>query len=189
MENDLNLSGAVLIAMPGMGDERFAHSVIFVCAHSEDGAMGLVINKPAEDLQFTDMLEQLEIPQDPEGRDIRVVVGGPVERGRGFVLHSDDYESDAATLEIEGGFAMTATVDILQALARGEGPQRAILALGYSGWGPGQLEAEIARNDWLTLPEASADLIFARDDARKWADHLRHMGIEPSSLSSMGGRA
>lgn len=185
----MNLSGAVLIAMPGMGDERFAHSVVLICAHSPEGAMGLVVNKPARDLDFHGLLEQLDIPETAEGRDIRVLLGGPVERGRGFVLHSPDYESEGATMGIEGGFGMTATTDILKALAEGKGPSRAILALGYSGWGPGQLEEEIARNDWLTLDKASADLIFADEDGAKWTRHLRHMGIDPMSLSSTAGRA
>lgn len=185
----MNLSGAVLIAMPGMGDERFAHAVILVCAHSEDGAMGLIVNKPARELDFHGLLEQLEISETAQGRDIRVLVGGPVERGRGFVLHSTDYESEGATMEIEGGFGMTATTDILKALAEGRGPERALLALGYAGWGPGQLEDEIARNDWLTIPEARADLIFAEEDDAKWARHLRHLGIDPVSLSSVAGRA
>lgn len=189
MEHDLNLSGAVLIAMPGLGDDPFDHSVILICAHSEDGAMGLIVNKPADDLRFSALLEQLDIDGTDKSRNIRVHLGGPAERGRGFVLHSTDYESAGSTLEIEGGFGMTATLDILQALARGEGPSRAILALGYSGWGPGQLEDEIARNVWLTLPEAQADLIFAEDEGAKWTSHLRALGVDPVLLSATGGSA
>lgn len=185
----MNLSGAVLIAMPGLGDERFDHSVIFICAHSDDGAMGLVINKPADEVAFATLLEQLDITQTPASRDVRVHLGGPVERGRGFVLHSTDYESSGSTLPIEGGFGMTATLDILQALAKGDGPAHAILALGYSGWGPGQLEAEIARNDWLMLPEAQADLLFAEDAGGKWTSHLRAIGVDPLVLSPASGRA
>ncbi|WP_128253437.1 YqgE/AlgH family protein [Falsirhodobacter deserti] len=185
----MNLSGAVLIAMPGMGDERFDHSVVLICAHSDDGSMGLIVNKPMDDLHFSALLEQLEIPERPEGRDIRVHLGGPVERGRGFVLHSTDYDSQGATMLIEGGLCMTATLDILQAFARGEGPSRAILALGYSGWGPGQLEDEIARNEWLMLPQAQADLIFAEDAGAKWSSHLRAIGVDPVSLSATAGRA
>ncbi len=189
MEHELNLAGAVLMAMPGLGDERFDHSVIFICAHSEDGAMGLVINKPAAELAFSTLLEQLDIPHVPGGRDIRVHLGGPVERGRGFVLHSMDYTSSGSTIPIDGGFGMTATLDILQALAQGGGPSRALLALGYSGWGPGQLEAEIARNDWLMLPEAQADLLFAEDEGGKWTRHLQAIGVDPVLLSPASGRA
>lgn len=184
----MNLSGAVLIAMPGLGDTRFDHSVILVCAHSDEGAMGLVINKAVEELEFADLLGQLDIPLSPEGRDIVVHMGGPVERGRGFVLHSPDYESPGS-MPIEGGLGMTATLDILQALAQGEGPERALLALGYCGWGAGQLEAEIARNDWLMLPEVQPDLLFSPDVGGKWASHLRAIGVDPVSLSTAGGRA
>ena len=163
----MDLAGKLLIAMPGMGDERFERSVILICAHSDEGAMGLVVNKPSADLSFSGLLDQLNIPRAPEGRDIRVHLGGPVERGRGFVLHSAEYRSHGATMEVPGGFGMTATVDVLAALARGAGPEAALLALGYSGWGPGQLEAEISRNDWLTA-EAPADLVFSPDDKGKW---------------------
>ena len=154
--------------MPGMGDLRFERSVIFLCAHSAEGAMGLIVNKPAPELRFADLLAQLE---DPGERSIsgarRVHFGGPVEHGRGFVLHSADY----AVEEFEPAasaptFAMTATVDILQDMARGEGPQRALLALGYAGWGPGQLEGEIQANGWLTAP-ADAELVFGSRDARE----------------------
>ncbi|QUS36643.1 YqgE/AlgH family protein [Falsirhodobacter algicola] len=188
MTQDLNLSGAVLIAMPGMGDDRFDRSVVLICAHSDDGAMGLIVNKPAEELAFSDLLEQLDIDGADEGRDIRVHLGGPVERGRGFVLHSGDYDSPGS-MTIEGGFGVTATLDVLQALADGGGPARAILALGYSGWGPGQLEEELARNDWLMLPQAEADLIFAEDAGGKWVSHLRALGVDPLVLSPAGGRA
>jgi putative transcriptional regulator len=184
----MDLCGKLLVAMPGMGDPRFEHSVILMCAHSEDGAMGLVVNKPVPDLSFGSLLEQLQIPRVPMGRDIRVHFGGPVERGRGFVLHSRDYGGGPATMQIAGGFGMTATLDVLEAMARGEGPDRALLALGYAGWGPGQLEAEIARNDWLTT-EASAAVIFAENDDGKWSASLRSMGIDPLTLSAQAGRA
>ncbi|MDT8857098.1 YqgE/AlgH family protein [Paracoccaceae bacterium Fryx2] len=184
----MELGGTVLIAMPGMGDPRFEHSVILVCAHSPDGAMGLIVNKPTPDLSFTSLLDQLKIPHDPGGRDIRVHFGGPVERGRGFVLHSPEWRSNSATMAVPGGYGMTATVDILQSMARGTGPDRALLALGYAGWGPGQLETEIARNDWLTT-DAPADLVFSADDGAKWGGALKHMGINPLSLSATSGRA
>lgn len=184
----MDLDGKLLVAMPGMGDPRFEKSVILVCAHSDDGAMGLIINRPAPDLSFAGLLDQLEIPRGPKGRDIHVHYGGPVERGRGFVLHSRDYRGGPATMRIDGRFGMTATLDILEALAAGDGPARALLALGYSGWGPGQLEAEILDNGWL-IAEAAEDVVFSPDDAGKWAAVLRGMGIDPVKLSSAAGRA
>lgn len=184
----MDLSGSLLIAMPSMADPRFERSLVLICAHSPDGAMGLVVNKPVEDLSFAGMLEQLNIPRAPNGRDIRVHLGGPMERGRGFVLHSPDYMSVGATMLVSGKFGMTATVDILEALARGQGPSSALMALGYSGWGPGQLEAEGQRNDWLTA-EAPSELVFSDDDPGKWTGMLRHMGIDPLTLSSTAGHA
>ena len=150
--------------------------------------MGLIINKLVPDLSFANLLEHLEIPRSPEGRDIRIHFRGPVERGRGFVLHSRDFRSEAATMRIGGGYGMTATLDVLEAMARGAGPHRALLALGYSGWGPGQLEGEIARNDWLTC-DPEPGLVFGDDDAAKWSGALRTMGIDPLLLSAQAGRA
>ncbi|MGP3698294.1 YqgE/AlgH family protein [Rhodobacter sp. NSM] len=184
----MDLSGSLLIAMPSMADPRFERSLVLICAHSSDGAMGLVVNKPVNDLSFAGMLEQLNIPLARNGRDIRVHLGGPMERGRGFVLHTPDYMSVGATMLVSGKFGMTATVDILEALARGQGPSSAIMALGYSGWGPGQLEAEVQRNDWLTA-EAPSDLVFSDDDPGKWTSMLRHMGIDPLTLSPTAGHA
>lgn len=185
---ELDLDGKLLVAMPGMGDPRFEKSVILICAHSADGAMGLIVNRPARDLTFGNLLDQLSIPRAPAGRDIRIHSGGPVEQGRGFVLHSPDYTGGPATMRIARGYGMTATLDILEALARGEGPARALLALGYSGWGPGQLEAEIRANGWL-VADAPADLVFSADDAGKWMGALRVMGIDPLMLSPTSGRA
>jgi putative transcriptional regulator len=184
----MNLSGKLLIAMPGIGDPRFEKSVVFLCAHSEDGAMGLIVNKPTPDLTFRNLLTQLDIPVTDRSRDIRVHFGGPVEHGRGFVLHSGDYASKAATLKVDERFGMTATLDILEALAKGAGPANSILALGYAGWGPGQLEGEILGNGWLT-GDASPDLVFAADDARKWDRAIRSLGIDPLGLSAVAGRA
>lgn len=184
----MELAGQILIAMPGMADPRFDRSVILICAHSDDGAMGLIVNKPLADMSFAGLLEQLKIPVAPEGRDIRVFAGGPVERGRGFVLHSPDWRAEKATMTVPGGFGMTATTDILEALAKGGGPDKALLALGYSGWGPGQLEAEIARNDWLTS-SAPEGLVFSVETAGKWGAALRGMGIDPLTLSAAAGRA
>ena len=183
----MQLAGQLLIAMPGMADPRFDHSVILICAHSDEGAMGLIVNKPLQEVTFAGLLDHLNIPKAAEGRDIRVHLGGPVERERGFVLHSPDWRKGPATVEVPGGFGMTATLDILEALARGEGPTQALLALGYSGWGPGQLEAEILRNDWLTSP-APEGLVFG-EAREKWTAALRGMGIDPVSLSSAAGRA
>jgi putative transcriptional regulator len=184
----LDLDGKLLVAMPGMGDPRFEKSVILICAHSPEGAMGLIINRPALDLTFANLLDQLSIPRAPEGRDIRIHSGGPVERGRGFVLHSPDYTGGPATMRIGADYGMTATLDILEALARGDGPTRALLALGYSGWGPGQLEDEIRANGWL-IADAAEDLVFSPDDAGKWVGALRAMGIDPLMLSAAAGRA
>ena len=149
--------------MPGMGDLRFERSVIFLCAHSADGAMGLIVNKPAPELSFADLLAQLQIPASIDLKGARVHFGGPVEHGRGFVLHSNDYSVEESSLHVSDDFSMTATVDILQDMARGEGPRRALLALGYAGWGPGQLEAEIQANGWLTAP-GDQELVFGTRD-------------------------
>ncbi|MEM6897975.1 MAG: YqgE/AlgH family protein, partial [Pseudomonadota bacterium] len=149
----------MLIAMPGMNDPRFDKSVVYLCAHSDDGAMGLIVNKPAIDVKFSDLLDQLDIPAPATRREIRVMFGGPVEHGRGFVLHSNDYDSNESTLKVDGDVGMTATLDILEDIAKGQGPASSFLALGYSGWGPGQLEGEIASNGWLTCP-ALPELIF-----------------------------
>lgn len=184
----MDLSGKLIVAMPAMGDPRFERSVILICAHSNEGAMGLIVNKPVPDFSFADLLTQLNIAKQTTGRDIRVHFGGPVERGRGFVLHSSDYVSGGATTQVRGGYGMTATLDVLEALAQGTGPRQALLALGYAGWGSGQLEAEIARNDWL-VSDPAEDLIFSAKDSSKWSGALRHMGIDPISLSSSSGRA
>jgi putative transcriptional regulator len=182
------LDGKLLVAMPGMGDTRFERAVIFICAHSDDGAMGLIINKPAPDLRFADLLEQLEIDADAEQSAIRVHFGGPVEHGRGFVLHSADYEANGATMSVTEEFGMTATIDILRDIAVGRGPARSLLALGYAGWGPGQLENEIAMNGWLTT-EADQELVFTTKDDAKWAAALKSLGVDPLSLSASAGHA
>ncbi|MDN5785684.1 YqgE/AlgH family protein [Pseudorhodobacter sp.] len=184
----MNLTGKLLIAMPGMADPRFESSVILICAHSANETMGLIINKPINDLDFTALLKQLKIPELPESRGISVHFGGPMERGRGFVLHSPEYAAKEGTMRISTSYGMTATQDILRALGRGEGPKAALLALGYAGWGPGQLESEILRNDWLTA-DAPADLVFSDEDATKWGAALRQMGVDPSALSSAAGHA
>lgn len=188
MEPELNLTGKLLIAMPGMGDPRFDKSVVLICAHSAEGAMGLIVNKPTGEVELSDMLEQLSISHGPESRQMNVRFGGPVETGRGFVLHSLDYVSFVNTLKVEGGFGMTATLDILEELARGQGPERALVVIGYAGWGPGQLEGELAQNAWLTC-DADMQLVFDLPDNAKWDGALRSMGISPLLLSSEAGHA
>ena len=184
----IDLTGKLLIAMPGLGDPRFEKAVILVCAHSEDGSMGLIVNKPAPGVDVVDLLEQLDIPQAEAGRAIRVHFGGPVEHGRGFVLHSGDYAANDTTLRVDNHFGMTATLDVLDKIAKGEGPETALLMLGYSGWGPGQLEAEILHNGWLTC-DASPELVFAADSGTKWNNALNSLGIDPTGLSAAAGRA
>lgn len=184
----MNLAGKLLIAMPGMGDPRFQQSVIFVCAHSGDGAMGLIINKPADRLKFDQLLKQLDITPAEDARDIHIHIGGPVENGRGFVLHSSDYTAKGSTLTVDSRFGMTATVDVLQALAEGAGPSLSLLALGYAGWGPGQLESEILANGWLTC-DASQDLVFSLANPGKWQAALQSLGVNPINLSATAGHA
>ena len=189
------LDGQLLVAMPTMGDERFARTVIYLCAHSAEGAMGIVVNKPAADLNFPDLLVQLDII--PDGERIRlprrigrmpVLMGGPVETSRGFVLHSPDFFIDQSTLPIDEGVCLTATVDILRAIAKGEGPTEAVLALGYAGWSEGQLESEIQANGWLHCP-ADPGLIFDGALDLKYDIALRKIGIDPAMLSSEAGHA
>lgn len=186
----MDLSGELLVAMPGLGDTRFARSVILICAHSEDGAMGLVVNRPARDLNFADLLAQLGIEggEGGGGGALPIHFGGPVETARGFVLHSPDYPASPATLQVGARFAMTATLDVLEDIAHGRGPASAMLALGYSGWGPGQLEAEILDNGWLTC-EASDEIVFGAADANKWRRAIESLGIGPAGLSAAAGHA
>ncbi|WP_370211374.1 YqgE/AlgH family protein [Roseovarius sp.] len=188
MSSETDLTGKLLIAMPGMGDPRFAHSVVLMCAYSPEGAMGLIINKVTEELRLDNLLEQLSIPKSPMARDLPVHFGGPVEHGRGFVLHDPSYESAISTLEVTPEFSMTATMDILEDMAQGLGPSDVILALGYAGWGPGQLEGEIAGNGWLVC-DATRELVFAAKDGEKWEAALASLGISPLMLSAEGGRA
>lgn len=183
-----DLTGKLLIAMPGMGDPRFDKSVIFMCAHSPEGSMGLIVNKPAGGVSLDELLTQLSIPTGEGSKGAAVHFGGPVEHGRGFVLHSRDYAGEGATMEVNDSFGMTATLDILQDIAQGAGPENAILALGYAGWAPGQLEGELQRNGWLTC-DATPDLVFGRDDGAKWSAALKSMGVDPLLLSAEGGRA
>jgi putative transcriptional regulator len=181
------LAGQLLVAMPQMLDERFAKSVIYMCAHTEDGAMGLVLNKVLDNIDFPDLLEQLDLITPPRGGDIRVHFGGPVESGRGFVLHSADYIQEG-TMVIDESIAMTATTDILRDISEGGGPRNSLLALGYSGWGPGQLDSELQANGWLSV-SADDTLIFGTDPRLTWQGALAKMGIDVSMLSGDAGHA
>jgi putative transcriptional regulator len=189
------LDGQMLIAMPAMTDDRFARAVIYVCAHSSEGAMGIVVNQPAQNVKFPDLLVQLEVIPASEriqlptmAADVKVLKGGPVETGRGFVLHSSDFFIENSTLPIDEGICLTATLDILKAIARGNGPHEAVLALGYAGWAPGQLEQEIQQNGWLHCT-ADQDLIFGNDVEHKYERALRKLGIDLAMLSSEAGHA
>jgi len=179
--------GQFLIAMPSMPDPRFSRSVVYVCAHNADGAMGLIVNRLFEGLSFTSLLGQLDIPPADISRDVAVHFGGPVESGRGFVLHSNDYSGEG-TLVVDGKVSLTATIDVLKALAEGHGPSQCVLALGYAGWSPGQLDAEIQANGWLHAP-ATPELLFDPDLDKKWDRVLAHIGINPAMLSSEAGHA
>jgi putative transcriptional regulator len=190
-----SFEGQFLIAMPALRDGPFARSVVYLCAHREDGAMGLIINQRADEIDFAQLLVQLDIvpsgepirlPTRAEG--VRVLRGGPVETGRGFVLHSADYGGADSTVKIADNVCLTATIDILRAIARGSGPAQAVLALGYAGWGSGQLESEILANGWLTCP-ADPDIIFDADDARKYDRALATLGLNLGTLSSEAGHA
>jgi putative transcriptional regulator len=182
------LTGQLLIAMPQMQDPRFARSVVYVCAHSEEaGAMGLVINKTIDALTLDELYAHLNIAPVRANRPQPVHFGGPVDPGRGFVLHSPDYREEA-TLDLTGDFAMTATIDILRAIGKGEGPRQSLLALGYAGWAPGQLDAEIQANGWLSAA-ADAALVFDEPDDAKWQHALKKIGVDLSMLSTDAGHA
>lgn len=181
------LAGQILIAMPAMEDPRFARSVVYVCAHSADGAMGIVVNKLFGGITFPQLLEQLDIPPTPACDEIRVHFGGPVESGRGFVLHSADYQQEN-TMIVEGDVALTATVDVLRAMAEGNGPRDSLLALGYAGWGSGQLDSEIRENAWLTVP-ADPALLFGRDLEHKYEQAIHKLGFDVGLLSADAGHA
>ena len=170
-----------------MEDQRFARSVVYICAHTEDGAMGLILNKLAEAINFSDLLEQLNLPVATVSDKTRVHFGGPVDTGRGFLLHSDDFTQEASLL-IKNGVALTATVDILSAISEGNGPRKYLLALGYAGWAPGQLDSEIQANGWLVAP-ADTDILFGPKIENKWNTALSTLGIDVTMLSSHAGHA
>ncbi len=188
------LDGQMLIASPSMSDDRFAKTLIYICAHSSEGAMGIIVNQPASNIKFPDLLVQLDVVSEedqilvsPGQDDVKVMKGGPVETGRGFVLHSSDFFIENSTLPIDDGICLTATIDILKAIAHGSGPSSAILALGYAGWAPGQLESEIQNNGWLHCP-ADRELIFGAPE-KKYEKAMRKLGIQPGMLSSEAGHA
>lgn len=188
-QSQMDLTGKLLIAMPGMGDMRFEHSVVYLCSHSDKGAMGLIVNKAALDVRFAQLLKQLEIEPDSEERgNMPIHFGGPVETARGFVLHSSDYDASLHSTVVDDRFSMTATLDILEDIAVGRGPGKVLMMLGYAGWGPGQLEDEIAMNGWLTA-DASPDLVFDLQDDAKWEAALQSLGVDPISLSGSAGHA
>lgn len=195
MKARTSLDGQILIAMPGMSDPRFDHSVVYMCVHSKSGAMGIILNKVMPLMNFGDLVSRLDIIPETGGFHIpeeimgmAVQFGGPVEPGRGFVLHTSDYFSADSSLPVTDRIALTATLDILRAMAKGEGPRRAMLALGYSGWAPGQLEDEMQRNGWLHCT-ADDDLLFGAANEDKYNRALRKLGVDPAMLSGDAGHA
>lgn len=187
MTPDSDLTGKILIAMPDMGDPRFRRSVVLVCAHSDDGAMGIVLNQPMKNMQFAKLLDLLGIEDVQNAPDLPVRTGGPVEPVRGFVLHPKSMDPHDGSMDVGSGLELTTTRDILVELAEGRGPDQAILALGYAGWGPGQLDNEIRANGWLT---AEMDPAYAfGDPGTVWMRALHSLGVDPISLSGAAGRA
>ena len=180
-------AGQLLIAMPAMDDPNFAHSVILLCAHTPEGAMGIVINQPLAKPSFDALLAQLDVEPVPPARQIQLCQGGPVDHGRGFVLHTSDWVSDAS-LRVDDRLALTASLDVLQEIAQGGGPQQGLLALGYASWGPGQLDRELTENVWLTAP-APIELMFDRDHETKWRRALAILRVDPLLLSQVAGHA
>jgi putative transcriptional regulator len=181
------LTGQLLVAMPSMADSRFAQTVICVCAHTPEGAMGLVLNRPLAKPTFDELLLQLEVEPLPPARRIRLCFGGPVDNARGFVLHTADWTGEGS-LKVTDDLALTASLDVLKVIAEGGGPRQGLLALGYAGWGPGQLDAEIQQNAWLSVP-ASEGLLFGPDHEGKWRRALETLHIDPLLLSDTAGHA
>ena len=184
------LTGQALIAMPSLAGSSFARSVIYMCAHTADGAMGIVLNQPLANPSFEGLLKTLGVAPLPPARSIRLHSGGPVDNGRGFVLHTTDWTGDGS-LRVDERLALTASLDILKAIAEGGGPEQGLLALGYAGWGPGQLDREMQENAWLTVALTADDigLVFDADHASKWQRALARLGVNPVLLSMTGGRA
>lgn len=181
------LTGQLLIAMPSMGDPRFTQTVIFLCAYSDEGAMGIVLNRPLSRPRFAELIKKFGISAAPPARQIRLCAGGPMDHGRGFVLHTSDWETDG-TLKIDDDRALTSSLDVLKVVAEGGGPRECMLALGYAGWDAGQLDLEIQQNTWLAAPADDA-ILFDADYDTKWRRALAKLGIDPAALSSTAGRA
>jgi len=186
-DDESPLKGSLLVAMPNLRGDAFAKSVVYVCTHSAAGAMGIVVNQVAPEVKFKDLMAQLKLPQNEIRVDPLVHYGGPVESGRGFVLHSTDFLRDD-TVRISPEVGVTGTVDILRAISEGNGPRKNLFALGYAGWGPGQLDAEIQGNSWLTVP-ADEDLLFTGSLATKWERAMKKIGVNPLALSFEAGHA
>jgi len=185
------LTGQVLIAMPSLAGSDFDHGVIYMCAHTADGAMGIMLNQPLAAPSFADLLKTLELEPVPPARSIRLYSGGPVDHGRGFVLHTADWTGDGS-LRVDDRLALTASLDVLKAIAAGGGPEQGLLALGYAGWGPGQLDREVQENAWLSVPVTAPDdiaLLFDADHETKWRRALGKLGVDPMLLSGTAGHA
>lgn len=185
--DETSLTGQLLIAMPAMDDPNFAHSVILLCAHTDEGAMGIVLNQPLAKPSFDALLAQLDVAPVPPARQIQLCQGGPVDHGRGFVLHTSDWTLDGS-LRVDDRLSLTASLDVLQEIAQGGGPKEGLLALGYSSWGPGQLDREMQENVWLSAP-AKLELLFDPDHETKWRRALAILRVDPLLLSSVAGRA
>ena len=188
VRHDATLAGQLLIAMPALTTPQFTHTVIYLCGHTEDGAMGIVVNRPLASPSFDDVLAQLDVLPAPPARRIELFQGGPVDAGRGFVLHTTDWSGDGS-LNVDGRVALTASLEVLKAIADGGGPSRGILALGYAAWGPGQLDREMQQNVWLSAPPPSIDLLFDADHNTKWRRALAILQIDPLLLSDTAGHA
>lgn len=188
MQFDADLTGKLLIALPGIGDERFARSVILLCAHTPEFAMGIVLNKPLEGIDLQDLMEQMDVTTEVSLRGVAVLEGGPVAQDRGFVLHTDDVICDGATIEVDGDICMTATKEILGLIASMSAPRQSVFALGYAGWGAGQLETELADNAWVVC-EPDSDLVFGDAHEHKWRHAMTRMGVDPARFQSGAGNA
>ena len=183
----MNLTGQIIVSMPSLEDERFYKTVIYMCAHSSEGSMGIIINKKIDYDLYPDLLEQLGIDKPLNNKKLFIRYGGPIESGRGFVLHSDDMLRKE-TLNIDKGVALTSTAEFFDDLSIGKGPKNSILALGYAGWAPGQLEAEILQNSWMSL-QVDTSFLFDNEVSRKWTQAYKIMGVDPNNLSFQSGRA
>lgn len=187
-DKNSDLTGRLLVAMPTMPDPRFSHSVVFICAHNEDGAMGLIVNKFLGLMKLSELLESESADIAENDHRLPLHFGGPVERERGFVLHSADYHSEGVTLKVTETLSMTASKQVLEQINEGSGPELALLGMGYSGWGPGQLEGELLENSWL-VADPTSQLIFVEEDEHKWTSALKQIGVDPQMLSASSGRA